>query len=245
MQLPLPVTLPNDETFKSFVEAKNTELVGLLKNIANGVPDWQANEGLKTVRRLRIPMVNIIGSPGRGKSHLLYAVCHQLARRNVSHSYLNLDEAADWPPNAFEGLESLSLICLDNIQSIAGNARWEEALFDLINRVLEVNQGLLVCTSELGPSHPDFVLPDLRSRLGWGVTYQLQALSDEHRKQVIRKRAQQRGLKLSEQALQFLLHHSDRDLPSLMSLLERLDNRSLQEQKKLSVAMVKRELDLG
>ncbi|MDY6978099.1 MAG: DnaA regulatory inactivator Hda, partial [Pseudomonadota bacterium] len=53
------------------------------------------------------------------------------------------------------------------------------------------------------------------------------------------------GLKLSNQALQFLLHHSERDLKSLMSLLARLDTRSLQEQKRLSVGMVKRELNLS
>jgi len=61
----------------------------------------------------------------------------------------------------------------------------------------------------------------------------------------VRLRAEERGLTLSNQALQFLLHHSERDLKSLMSLLARLDARSLQEQKRLSVAMVKRELNLG
>jgi len=49
---------------------------------------------------------------------------------------------------------------------------------------------------------------------------------------------------LSNQALQFVLNHSERDLKSLMALLARLDTRSLQEQKRLSVAMVKRELGL-
>ena len=76
------------------------------------------------------------------------------------------------------------------------------------------------------------------------VIYHLNTLDDDSRKDVLRLRASQRGLKLSEQALQFLLYHSDRDLRSLLGLLERLDTRSLQEQKKLSVAMVKRELGL-
>ena len=77
------------------------------------------------------------------------------------------------------------------------------------------------------------------------VIYHVNQLDDAGREEAVRLRAEERGLKLSKQARQFLLHHSERDLKSLMSLLARLDTRSLQEQKRLSVAMVKRELDLG
>ena len=95
---------------------------------------------------------------------------------------------------------------------------------------------------QLGPQHSEFLLPDLRSRLSAGLTFQLQGLTDEERGEVLSSRALQRGLNLSEQALHYLLNHSQRDLPSLMALLDRLDQRSLQEQKKISVALVKREL---
>lgn len=235
-QLPLPVTLPVDETFSSFVSGPNEELVSLLSALGHGNDSVLGNG--------RQSLITIVGSEGRGKSHLLYALCHRLEDNKLSHVYLNLEDAAQWHPSVFEGLESLHVICLDNIHTIAGKSGWENALFDLINRVVEVGKCVLVCSSQLGPNHPDFVLPDLRSRLTWGLTYQLQPLTDDDRKTVIRERAEQRGLRLSEQALVFLLHHADRDLPNLMALLERLDTRSLQEQKKLSVAMVKRELGL-
>lgn len=244
MQLPLPVSLPVDETFDSFVCGADTELLTLLQAIANAVPDWRDVSLLKGLALSKLPMVTLLGSTGRGKSHLLYALCHEMAYRDVPHVYLNLSNAEAWPSNAFEGLETLPLVCLDNVHAIAGNKALEMALFDLINRVVESQQTVLVCSSCLGPSNPAFVLPDLRSRLSWGITYQLHALSDEERKTVVRNRATARGLKLSEQALQFLLHHSERDIPSLINLLDRLDTRSLQEQKKLSVNMVKRELGL-
>ncbi|WP_414830760.1 DnaA regulatory inactivator Hda [Alteromonas sp. H39] len=244
MQLPLPVSLPVDETFDSFVSGTDTELVTLLQALAYAVPDWRDASLFQGVASLKLPMVTLLGSAGRGKSHLLYALCHEIAARDIPHVYLNLNNAEAWPANAFEGFETLPLVCLDNIHAIAGNKTLELALFDLINRVVESQQTVLVCTSRLGPSNPAFVLPDLRSRLSWGVTYQLHALSDEARKTVVRNRATARGLRLSEQALQFLLHHSERDIPSLINLLDRLDTRSLQEQKKLSVNMVKRELGL-
>ncbi|QJR79379.1 DnaA regulatory inactivator Hda [Alteromonas pelagimontana] len=244
MQLPLPVTLPTDETFTSFAKGTNEELVGLLQAIADASPAWQEAQALRSLVVSRLPLVTMVGSEGRGKSHLLYALCHQLAAKQAQHIYLNLEESKQWTRHAFDGLENLPLVCLDNIHCLAGSHEWEEALFDLINRIVETRRAILVCTSEFGPSHPAFVLPDLRSRLAWGTTYQVQGLNDEERKSVVRNRAEQRGLKLSEQALQFLLHHCERDLPSLMALLERLDKRSLQEQKKLSVALVKRELEL-
>ena len=168
-----------------------------------------------------------------------------MAGKSVSHLYLNLNDYQAWSLDIFEGLENLSLIALDNIHAIAGNVQWEEALFDLFNRVIETKRALIICTSHLGPSNPAFTLPDLRSRLAWGVIYHVNQLDDGGREEAVRLRAEERGLTLSNQALQFLLHHSERDLKSLMSLLARLDARSLQEQKRLSVAMVKRELNLG
>lgn len=243
MQLPLPVTLPNDETFDSFVSGGNAELVLLLRNVASAMPAWRSAASVSSLTSLQLPVITLVGNEGRGKSHLLYALCHELSANSVPHVYLNMNAAPEWADSVFEGLESLPLICLDNIHAIASMPQWEMALFDLLNRISENSQSLVVCTSTIGHSHPSFQLPDLRSRLAWGVTYQLSPLNDEQRKSVIRLRAAQRGLKFSEQAVQFLLTHSDRDLPSLMALLERLDTRSLQEQKKLSVGMVKRELE--
>ena len=245
MQLTLPVTLPTDETFDSFVDTGNQEVVALLKGIPSAMPAWQDAPSLASLSALHLPLVTLLGGQGLGKSHLLYALCHQLAQQNVNHLYLNLNHHAQWSFDIFDGLENLSVICLDNIHAIAGQPRWEEALFDLFNRVIENPHALIVGSSQHGPSHPAFQLPDLSSRLAWGVIYHLIALNDESRKEVVRLRANQRGLRLSEQALQFLLHHSDRDLRSLLNLLARLDTRSLQVQKKLSVAMVKRELGLN
>lgn len=179
-----------------------------------------------------------------GQSHLLYACCHHIAHRQVDHIYLNLSDAGQWSPGVFDGLENLTFIALDNIHTIAGNAQWEEALFDLLNRVMEQRTCVILCSSAIGPANPAFLLPDLRSRLQWGMTYQLQSLDDNSRKLALQYRAEQKGLNFSATALQFLLTHYDRNLTSLMKMLDRLDTRSLQEQKKITVALVKRELGL-
>ncbi len=244
MQLPLPVSLPTDETFGSFVGGDNQELADFLHALSQSGSDWRTNPAFSSLNNSPLAAVGITGSEGKGKSHLLYAVCHQLAAGHTRHIYLNLRDHNDWTPVIFEGLERLPYVCLDNIDAIAGIAEWEEALFHFINRVVDHHTSVLLWTSSIGPNHPAFQLPDLRSRLSWGITYQLNALSDENRLAILKSRAAQRGMGFSEQALMFLLNHCDRDLPTLMNLLARLDTRSLQEQKKLSVAMIKRELGI-
>lgn len=245
MQLPLPVTLPDDETFDSFVPSGNEEVVQVLATLAEAMPDWRQAKGANAFRQLKLPLITLIGARGRGKSHLLFSLCHRLESARIAHLYLNLEDAGMWSTHVLDGLDTLPLVCLDNLHAIAGNAEWEETLFAFLVRVQEQGNTLVVCTSAIGAAHPDFILPDLRSRLTWGMTYQLHSLNDDARKDVLRIRAEQRGLRLSEQALHFLLMHSQRDMPGLMQLLSRLDTRSLQEQKKLSVAMVKRELNLA
>lgn len=242
MQLPLPVTLPDDETLSSFIPGANQQLLSLLSSIAHKCPDWRSEATLTMLDAASMPLVNIVSGPGRGKSHLLYAVCHQLAEREIPHAYLSFNDVKDLSPKLLDSLEQLPVICLDNLEAINADPDWEEALFDLINRVTETGIGLLIIASRYGPQSEKILLPDLRSRLSAGLTFQLTPLTDEERGEVLSKRAQQRGLVLTEQALHYLLNHSQRDLPSLVALLDRLDQRSLQEQKKISVALVKREL---
>lgn len=245
MQLPLPVTLPTNETFDSFVAGPNAELTALLKSIITSCHAGVAREKLPLFNASSLPLVNMVGGKGKGKTHLLFASCHLLQDLSLTHTYLNFAEFSMLSPRVLDGLEHLSVICLDNIHAVAGMAEWEESLFDLLTRVQESTGTAVLCTSSIGPSHPDFSLPDLKSRLSWGATYRLKNLTDEERKLAVRRRGEQKGLLFSDLALRFLLNHADRKMDSLMSLVERLDTRSLVEKKKLSVAMIKRELDLN
>ena len=243
-QLSLPVSLPADETFDSFVSAQNQQLVALLKTICQETPNWSAVPSLQFLASGSLPLINIVGGEGQGKSHLLYALAHRLSARGVSHIYLNCNQLASLEQQILEGLENLSVIALDNIDCVRQNAHWEEAVFDLFNRIMEKRNTVVICSSRQMPANTGFALPDLESRLQWGTTFSLKRLGDDARKQAVRYRAEQKGLMFSDAALTFVLNHYDRNLKSLMCLLERLDARSLQEQRKISISMIKRELNL-
>jgi len=103
--------------------------------------------------------------------------------------------------------------------------------------------GLLVAT-RAAPSALPFDLPDLVSRLGAGLVYQLRPADEEYSLQALQLRAGQRGFELPDDTARYLLKRMPRDLPALMSLLERLDSASLVAQRRLTVPFVKSVLSL-
>jgi DnaA family protein len=178
------------------------------------------------------------GSAGAGKSHLLQAACQQVSDAGHSVAYLPLGNFDELHQEMFGGLEQLSLICIDDVQLVAGNSQWEEALFHLYNRVHEAKKTLLV-TGNVAPSALPIKLPDLLSRLTWGPVFYLQELNDEEKVEALRLRAEGRGFVLPNDVAQFLIKRSPRDMESLFGLLDRLDEASLSQHRKLTIPFVR------
>jgi DnaA family protein len=84
---------------------------------------------------------------------------------------------------------------------------------------------------------------DLRSRLGWGHVYALHVLSDTDRRAVLRQEADSRGLLLSDEVMNYMLSRFSRDLSSLMTLLDHLDQFALQTQRAITIPLIKSMLE--
>ncbi|WP_235663496.1 DnaA ATPase domain-containing protein, partial [Aeromonas caviae] len=162
-QLSLAVQLPDDETFVSFYPGNNAHLITALKNAAIGQGS---------------PFLYFWGAKGSGRSHLLHATCAEVNARDAAAAYLSLDQFEQLDPSMLDALESLPLVCLDSLEAIAGNALWERALFDFYNRWKEKGEGTLIVTGCSAPRKLGLQLPDLASRLDWGVTFHLDELDD-------------------------------------------------------------------
>jgi DnaA family protein len=137
-----------------------------------------------------------------------------------------------------EGLEYLALVCVDDIDYIAGQEDWEQALFHLYNRLREQQKPLLM-TGSKGPRDLAFQLRDLKSRVSWDLTYHLQALSDKDKINLLQKRANTRNFEIPEEVAAYLVRNVKRDLPSLLELLDKFDQATLTEQRKLTIPFVK------
>ncbi len=227
-QLPLALQLKASARFSNFVAGPNDELVGQLRRAASG--------GGET-------FFFCWGSAGSGKTHLLQASCQRAASQGRTAAYASLRDTESLSPALLEGWEQFDLVCLDDIDAIAGRPDWEEALFHLYNRIRERGNSLIVSASA-PPAQLRIGLPDLLSRLGWGVIYQLKALNDAQRMQALQLRARQKGFDMPEETVDYLLRRLPRDMPALFDLLDRLDQASLAAQRKLTVPFVKSVLGL-
>nr|WP_242602163.1 DnaA regulatory inactivator Hda [Legionella nagasakiensis] len=222
-QLALAIQLNDEATLSDFCWRGNDLLRQQLQNILY-------NSGER--------MLYLWGGSGSGKSHLLQGCCQAV---NSAHTiiYLPLSHLHEWGPQVIDGIDGQTLVAIDDIDIIASNKEWEEAIFHLYNRVRDNDQTILIITGKTPPANLPLHLPDLRSRLGWGLVIQINELNDEDKIQTLRIRANKRGFDLPFNVGQFLLNRCARNMHDLLALLNRLDEASLMAQRKITIPFVK------
>lgn len=83
---------------------------------------------------------------------------------------------------------------------------------------------------------------DLKSRLAWGLVYQVKPLTDAERAVFLRGEAGRRGMRVGDDVIGYLLSHVRRDPPSLVAILDQLDRASLESQRRITLALVRETL---
>ncbi len=222
-QIPLEFGFRETADFEHFIEGLNTEACMVSRSIALG----------KTTHS-----IYFWGQAATGKSHLLQAVCNLASRHNLNIAYIPLSQHAEFSPKMLESLEHLAMVCVDDVDCIAGQELWEQALFHLYNRLREQQKSLLM-TGSKGPRDIAFQLQDLKSRISWDLTYHLHALPHQEKINLLQKKANMRNFEIPEEVAAYLVKNVQRDLPSLLKLLDKLDQATLTEQKKLTIPFIK------
>lgn len=230
MQFALPVTLPDDETFTSYLSGDNQEVVNHLQALLQSTSS-------------KFQYTFIYGGRDTGKSHLLYACCVLAQLRGLSNILLSLEQVAQYGPEVLSGLEQYDVVCIDDVGLIAGDDSWERGLFNFYNMFNEAGK-VLILSDKAQPQHIRIKLPDLKSRLQWGALYQLKALSDEQKQAALILRAKLRGLELPDESAAFLLTRGVREMSVLMQSLDQLDHYSIQLQRRLTIPFIKEILKL-
>ena len=225
-QLTLGVRLKERATFASFLAARNVELVAHLRHVA-AHPSGGATF--------------LAGPHSAGKSHLLQAVCADVAPGHRA-AYLPLETLLPFGPAALEGAEDLALACYDDVQVIAGAEEWEHKLFSLWQRALERGTTLLFAARE-NPAHVGFSLADLKSRLASAAVFAVRELNDEEQIEALRLRALLRGLELPPETARYLQRRFPRDMRTLCDILDTLDDASFVAQRRLTVPFIRDILD--
>jgi len=226
-QLPLNVQLRDDATLDNYLFSEsNLPLRAILQRHLSA-------QGESTVF--------LHGAADSGKSHLLQACCHLAEAAPALYLPLS-DLVAYSPEEVLQGVEAMSLVALDDIHAVLGNDDWEESLFHFFNRARDAHCRVLVSANS-APRTLAVKLPDLASRLSWGLVYQLKPLDDGERKSLLCFRASRRGLHLTAEVANYILDRAPRAVSELLQVLDKLDKASLVEQRALSIPFVKKALN--
>lgn len=222
-QLHLAIELRDEQTLKEYLPGPNAEALAAVTATAAGTGE---------------PFIFLFGAPRTGKTHLLQAACLAAWEHRARASFIPL-ATPGLEPRLLDDLERQSLVALDDIQAVAGQAEWELALFALFNRLRECGRSLIIA-ADAAPDALPIGLPDLRSRLQWGPPYCLLPLDDADTAKLILDSAQRRGLQLGDEVVRFIMTHHARDPASLLALIARVDSLSLREQRRPTIPLVRR-----
>jgi DnaA family protein len=222
-QLALPITLDEGATFDNYYAGPNGAAVEALKTLAT--------QGAT-------PVLFLHGADGTGKSHLLQAACRAATAAGRRAMFLPMGQAVLLDPSATENLDRYALVCLDDVQRVAGTEPWQRSLLTLIDS-LKQNGGSFVASARGAPASIKRLLPDLVSRLSWGPVFQLAVLNDAEKIAALQQRAERRGFELPDDTAKFLLNRLQRDMNTLSNIVDALDSASLVAQRKLTVPFVK------
>ncbi len=163
------------------------------------------------------------GVPGSGRSHLLAAwraACAQSGVQDVT-SHDDVDQ-------------------LDDAAQIG--------LFNRINSARNGRGHVLMAGNAVPAQLP--LRDDLKSRIAWGLSFEVLPLSDAEREATVRAQAHARGMALGHDVIAYIMTHVRRDMATLSGIVAALDAFSLEHKRAVTLPLVRellaqsRDLDL-
>ena len=209
--------------FEAFIPGRNREAFEYLLSLAAGAPGVS---------------LYLHGPSGSGKTHLLSAACARVIERGGRAAYLALRTLPIGDLACPAWMEGLDLLCIDEVQEVAGRSAWERGVMGLYDGARDAGAAL-VLAGRGSPGGLGLTLADLESRLAWGLVYHLEMLDDRDKNEALVLRAKGRGIDLQPEVAEYLLCRYPRGMPDLCRLLDRLDHGALVAQRRITVPFVR------
>lgn len=214
-QLTFELALPEAPSFANFLPGRNAEAVHALQRVASG--------------EARETGIVLWGAPASGRTHLLRAA---VAAAKERRAVLWL---SDWRSIPAEPPGPGVLVAADDVDG--ADAATQGRLFTLYNRLRETG-GHLVAATAVPPGRLR-LREDLRTRLGWGLVYEVLPLADAEKPAALARYARERGFALADDVIAHLLTHGRRDMGSLVASLAALDRFALAHKRAITVPLVR------
>jgi DnaA family protein len=221
----IPFQFGNNQQYDlaSFLTGENETVLHILKTIINN----------ETPHRLYL-----WGAQGSGKTHLLQAVCKQASERNLHIAYIPLKQLDEFSIEMLHDLGELDIVCIDDLECVAGQIEWQQGLTWLYNELRDNGHSLII-SANVSATSIALEIDDLKSRLSWDQVYQIKPASDELKIQILKQKAKLRSFELGDDVIEFIIRRVDRDLTSLIAILDQIDHASLAAKRKITIPFVK------
>lgn len=209
-QLTLDLIRPLTPSLDNFVVGRNAEALATLRAVS---------------LRQGEAFVYLWGEAGSGRSHLLTALAGARPAA-LAAAGTAVPELAD----------PQGLYLIDDVDTRDPDS--QQRLFVLMNEIRAHPGAALVTTGSAAPAQLA-LRDDVRTRLAWGLVYQVHALTDDEKAQALEEHARSRGLSLSHDVIAYLLHHMPRDMRTLVAILDALDGYALAAKRAITVPLVR------
>ena len=221
-QLTFPWSKPNNSSFNDFYfEINNLSVLSNLKGEEDLV---------------------IYGTSKVGKSFLLQSLCNYFSEANKSSLYIPLKELNSYETGLLDNLEKLNLVCIDDLEIIAGDNKWETAIFNLINDCL-LSSCRIVFSSNINPSLISFQLRDLFSRIQKINQMEVFPVKSDNLAEAVRFFADLRSINIGDKEIAYLINHSKRSMGDLVTNINLLDKLSMQLKRKITIPLIKKVIE--
>lgn len=236
-QFALDLSQPPKASLENYLPGKDHALVSTLKILCQS---WK-----KTSEQINNPLnhrwIYWWGPAGSGRSHLLSAMTNTAESFGIQYFSLYPKEPTAWvrveeKMSLLASAECPSLIAVDDVECL--DERLQAALFRILNGVHASKNMCILMSGNSAPATLN-LREDLRTRLGWGLVFQTQLLTDDEKILALEQAAKARGLVLSPEVLPWLLNRFYRDMPNLMALIEALDAYSLETKRAVTLPLVR------
>jgi len=225
-QIALPLKLDRQFSFDNYFGSQTELVIDSLRALVRGDGEIQ---------------IGLWGGGGSGKTHLLNACAHYARSRNVRFHFYDATQLTEFDASEFEGFEHCDVLAIDNLDAITGLAGWESRFYQVINRCRDGDFRFVYSLSQK-PEMLETGLPDLRSRLQWGLMLHMPDSGEVEVGEILGKRARLLGIELSNDVIAYLLTHHSRNLASQMAILQTLDGASLSQRRRVTIPLIKQVL---
>jgi DnaA family protein len=217
-QLALDLGPPPPPTFDSFVVGDNREALDAARAL------------LGAARGAASRFLYLWGPASSGRTHLLRALEGAAPPGTVRR----LGPGA--PPEAFVFDATVRLWLVDDCDRLDRSR--QAAAFHLFDAVAADGAAALACTGEQPPGRLA-LMPELATRLGWGLVLQLRLLSDADTARALGRTFSERGLAVAPDVVPWLMTHAPRDLGTLRALVDAIDGYALARKRAITVPLLR------